>query len=52
MNVGLIWCDPRYVSGRVSVPGIMKQDEDWRTGMIKHLLEERREGPLDEEDQQ
>ena len=28
----------------------MDEDEDWRTGMLQHLLEERREAPLDKED--
>ena len=28
----------------------MDEDEDWRTGMLLHLLEERREAPLDTED--
>ena len=27
----------------------MAKDEDWRTGMLQHLLEERRQGPLDRE---
>ena len=30
----------------------LAEDEDWRTGMILHLLEERREAPLDNEDQE
>jgi hypothetical protein len=30
----------------------LAEDEDWRTGMIHHLLEERREAPLDREDQE
>ena len=28
----------------------LAEDEDWRTGMLLHLLEERREAPLDMED--
>ena len=28
----------------------MAEDEDWRTGMLLHLLEERREAPLNTED--
>ena len=30
----------------------LPEDDDWRTGMIHHLLEERREAPLDMEDQE
>ena len=30
----------------------LAEDEDWRTGMIHHLLEERREALLDREDQE
>ena len=28
----------------------LAEDEDWRTGMLQHILEERRQGPLDRED--
>ena len=28
----------------------LAEDKDWRTGMLQHLLEERRQGPLDRED--
>ena len=28
----------------------LAEDEDWTTGMLLHLLEERREAPLDMED--
>ena len=30
----------------------LAEDEDWRIGMLQHLLEERREAPLDKEDQE
>ena len=43
--------------GQLSVSDVDKlpyfdlaEDEDWRTGMLLHLLEERREAPLDMED--
>ena len=28
------------------------EDEEWRIGMIRHLLEEIQQGPLDQEDQE
>ena len=28
----------------------LAEDEDWRTGMLQHILKERRQGPLDRDD--
>ena len=30
----------------------LAEDEEWRIGMLQHLLEERHQGPLDQEDQE
>ena len=40
-----------FVSDAYKLPYFdMAKDENWRTGMNLHLLEERRQGPLDRED--